>query len=101
MLIGVICIKTIAFAFSDAKVSRRKLPQFLHHTLPILDFPLPDASHLPFHSAVIISHFIPLDMLRQARLGFSTTKALAAASVSIILHLWQFTVNIYKAFFVF
>ncbi len=40
-------------------------------------------------------------MLRQARLGFSTTKALAAASISIILHLWQFAVNIYKAFFVF
>ena len=101
MLIGVICIKTIAFAFSDAKVSRRKLPQFLHHTLPILDFSLPDASHLPFHSAVIISHFIPHDMLRQARLGFSTTKAPATASISIILHLWQFAVNIYKAFFVF
>ena len=85
-MIGVICIKTIALAFSDAKVSRRKLPQFLHHTLPILDFSLPDASHLPFHSAVIISHFIPHDMLRQARLGFSTTKALAAVSISIILH---------------
>jgi len=101
VLIGVICIKTIAFALSDAKVSRRKLPQFLHHTLPILDFSLPDASHLPFHSAVIISHFIPHDMLRQARLGFSTTKAPAAASVSIILHPRQFAVNIYKAFFVF
>lgn len=101
VLIGVICIKTIAFAFSDAKVSRRKLPQFLHHTLPILDFSLPDASHLPFHSAVIISHFIPHDMLRQARLGFSTTKAPATAPISIILHLRQFAVNIYKAFFVF
>lgn len=40
-------------------------------------------------------------MLRQARLGFSTTKALAAVSISIILHPWQFAVNIYKAFFVF
>lgn len=40
-------------------------------------------------------------MLRQARLGFSTTKAPAAASISIILHPWQFAVNIYKAFFVF
>ena len=89
MLIGVICIKTIAFAFSDAKISRRKLPQFLHHTLPILDFSLPDASHLPFHSAVIISHFIPHDMLCQVRLGFSTTKALAPASISIILHQQQ------------
>ena len=100
-MIGVICIKTIALAFSDAKVSRRKLPQFLHHTLPILDFSLPDASHLPFHSAVIISHFIPHDMLRQARLGFSTTRAPAAFSISIILHLWRFAVNIYKSFFVF
>ena len=41
------------------------------------------------------------DIDNGCKFGLNHPMAPAAASVSIILHLWRFVVNIYKAFFVF